>query len=327
MVPMTDLNQKYRPSTLSEVVGQDRAVRQLKEYVKRGDCPPSLLFSGPSGTGKTSAARAFARAMNCLDPKDGDACAACAWCEERPANVDVCLRKVDVTNMGGVEGIRQMRDESRHYHPFSKWWFYILDEAHELATGLQQDALLEPLEEPGLDSRWILVTTSPEKLNKPIRTRTTEITFGPVDEAEIEARLVYVSRSEGGEVDANEIARIAQRSEGSPRVAMKLLDELLLGLPPSDTEDRSTLATRLVTSALDGDCASAPDLASMIAEGRNASSVAGMFDAIVDDVFDILRGREPTLVRLRGRQHLAALEDLERTSLKPLREALRTVTS
>ena len=248
-------------------------------------------------------------------------------CEAKPSTVQLSVLELDVTSIGGIEGIRDRVDESRHFNPYSTWRVYILDEAHHLATGLQQDALLKPLEEPGSKSIWILVTTAPEKLNKPVRQRTTPVLFAPLAEEDVVGLLKQVSEAEGANVGPSDIARLAGIADGSPRAALILLDQLLIGIPPSVGADTSSLVSRLVTTALEGDVASTLDLAASIAEGRNASSVGDMFGGIADDILEIRREGEPSMVRLRGRQHVAALKGLDPTSLNEFRETARLVSS
>ena len=166
----TALYRKFRPLTFDEFAGQEHITRTLKNQIKAGRVGHAYLFSGGRGTGKTSAAKVLARAVNCLNPKDGEPCNECEICKGILNGSLTDVVEMDAASNNGVDDIRQIREEVNFVPTKAKYRIYIIDEVHMLSTGAF-NALLKTLEEPPEHVKFILATTEPQKLPTTILSR------------------------------------------------------------------------------------------------------------------------------------------------------------
>ncbi|MBQ9145572.1 MAG: DNA polymerase III subunit gamma/tau, partial [Clostridia bacterium] len=179
----TSLYRKYRPQNFDEAIGQEGIVRILRNMISSGNIPHALLFTGTRGTGKTSFARIFAKAVNCLSPKNGSPCGECAACRAM-ANTSIDLMEIDAASNNGVDDIRALR-ESVVYPPADatlRYKVYIIDEVHQL-TSAAFNAFLKTLEEPPAHCIFILATTEAQKLPATILSRCLRFDFRLYDQA------------------------------------------------------------------------------------------------------------------------------------------------
>lgn len=220
---------KYRPQTLSDL--DLTGVREsLSKIVKSGNIPHAFLFSGPRGTGKTSAARILAKTVNCeADAEDRDGiepCNKCDQCTSITKGINIDVIELDAASHRGIDDIRSLRDAVKLAPAKAKKKVYIIDEAHMLTTEAS-NALLKTLEEPPEHVMFILATTNPEKLIETIRSRVTNIKFDKATNKEIVDRLEKVSSGEKLKVGKDSLELIAGVSDGSFRDAVKLLEQLV----------------------------------------------------------------------------------------------------
>ena len=217
---------KYRPQKIEDL--DIKNVREsLGKIVVSGKIPHAFLFSGPKGTGKTSAARILAKVVNCQrnEKKYGEPCNKCSQCKSitRGANIDVI--ELDAASHRGIDDVRALRDAVKLAPANSRKKVYIIDEAHMLTTEAA-NALLKTLEEPPDHVMFILATTNPEKLIETVRSRVTNIVFKKATEKEVERSLAKIAKGEKLK-DKGAISLIAQKSDGSFRDAAKILEELV----------------------------------------------------------------------------------------------------
>ncbi len=237
---------KYRPQTLNELDIEE--VRDsLKKILSSGKIPHALIFSGPKGTGKTSAARILAKVVNCEDPqKDGEPCNRCDQCLTiaRGENLDVL--ELDAASHRGIDDVRALREAVKLASTKAKKKVYIIDEAHML-TLEASNALLKTLEEPPPHVVFILATTNPEKLIPTIRSRATEIIFRKALVPEIVRSLKRVIKGEKLDAEEHVLEMLAQASDGSFRDAVKILEQIILeGKKLVDEEVSEFLFTKKV---------------------------------------------------------------------------------
>lgn len=220
---------KYRPQTLSDLdlVG---ARESLIKIVKSGNISHALLFSGPRGTGKTSAARILAKTINCeavqKERNEIEPCNKCEQCMSITKGINIDVIELDAASHRGIDDIRVLRDAVKLAPIKAKKKIYIIDEAHML-TVEASNALLKTLEEPPEHVIFILATTNPEKLIDTIRSRVTNIKFTKATNKEIVARLEKVAWGEGLKVTTDTLDLLAQVSEGSFRDAVKILEQVV----------------------------------------------------------------------------------------------------
>jgi len=220
----TALYRKLRPTTFGAVVGQQHIVKTLTNQIINGRISHAYLFCGVRGTGKTSCAKIFARAVNCINPQNGEACGACPSCVEiaRGASLDVV--EIDAASNNGVDNIRDLREEVR-YPPSGKYKVYIIDEVHMLSTGAF-NALLKTLEEPPPHVIFILATTDPQKIPATIHSRLMRFDFHRISQADMGAALAGYTAEEGIRISPDALDYVVQISDGGMRDALSLLDRL-----------------------------------------------------------------------------------------------------
>lgn len=184
----TALYRKYRPDTFDEVKGQDQAVTPLRNQIISGRIGHAFMFCGTRGTGKTSVAKIFARAVNCEHPVDGNPCGECESCRAIARGASMNVIEIDAASNNGVDNIRQIRDEVAYPPTEGKYKVYIIDECHMLSGGAE-NALLKTLEEPPSYVIFILATTDPQKVAVTIKSRCQQYNFKRLTVPEISDRI------------------------------------------------------------------------------------------------------------------------------------------
>ena len=218
------LYRKYRPQTFEDVCGRETIVRTLKNQITKGRTGHSYLFCGTRGTGKTTIAKIFARAVNCENPKDGNPCGECACCRATLADANLNVVEMDAASNNGVDDIRAVIEQVEYSPTQGRFRVFIIDEAHMLSTAAF-NALLKTLEEPPSYCIFILCTTEPNKLPVTILSRCQRYDFGRMSVQTISERLQTVCEREGLQVEERAIRYIASAADGSMRDALSILDQ------------------------------------------------------------------------------------------------------
>ena len=221
-----ELYRKYRSQTFSQLVGQEVVAKTLKQAVEQEKISHAYLFSGPRGTGKTSVAKIFAKAMNCPNQVDGEPCNNCYICQAVTEGSLEDVIEMDAASNNGVDEIREIRDKSTYAPSLARYKVYIIDEVHMLSTGAF-NALLKTLEEPTQNVVFILATTELHKIPATILSRVQRFEFKSIRTQDITAHIHHILEKEhiSSEPDAVEI--IARRAEGGMRDALSILDQAL----------------------------------------------------------------------------------------------------
>ena len=219
------LYRKYRPLQFEDVVGQNVIVNTLKNAVVYNHISHAYLFSGPRGTGKTTIAKIFARAVNCLDSKDGLACGKCKNCQYSFSKECMDIIEIDAASNNGVDEIRELRNNVNILPSELKYKVYIIDEVHMLSIGAF-NALLKTIEEPPSHVIFVLATTDPQKIPATIISRCQWYTFKKISNNDIVKRLRKIVDNEEITVDNTVLEKIAEASDGGLRDAIGLLDKL-----------------------------------------------------------------------------------------------------
>ena len=220
------LYRKFRPQTFSEVKGQEHVVRTLKNQIKNNRIAHAYLFTGTRGTGKTSVAKIMARAINCLDPKDGEPCCECENCKAIGAGSFIDVIEMDAASNNGVDDIRNLIEETRYTPAKGRYKVFIIDEAH-MITKAAFNAFLKTLEEPPSYTVFILATTEPGKLPQTILSRVQRYDFRRISLADIKENLKELTVKEGASAQEYALDYIARLGDGSMRDAVSLLDKCL----------------------------------------------------------------------------------------------------
>ena len=220
------LYRKYRSQNFSQLVGQEVVAKTLKQAVEQEKISHAYLFSGPRGTGKTSVAKIFAKAMNCPNQVDGEPCNNCYICQ---AVTDGSLEDViemDAASNNGVDEIREIRDKSTYAPSLARYKVYIIDEVHMLSTGAF-NALLKTLEEPTQNVVFILATTELHKIPATILSRVQRFEFKSIKTQDIKEHIHYILEKEKISSEPEAVEIIARRAEGGMRDALSILDQAL----------------------------------------------------------------------------------------------------
>ncbi len=222
----TALYRKFRPLTFSEMVGQEHITRTLRNQIMANRVGHAYLFNGGRGTGKTSAAKILARAINCLNPKDGEPCNECEICKGAISGSLTDIVEMDAASNNSVEDIRSIREEVNFLPTKAKYRVYIIDEVHMLSTGAF-NALLKTLEEPPEHVKFILATTEPQKLPATILSRCQRFDFKKISNGDIIKRLEIVCKESNIEITKEALQIVATLSEGAMRDALSILERCI----------------------------------------------------------------------------------------------------
>ncbi|HFI0500891.1 TPA: DNA polymerase III subunit gamma/tau [Streptococcus suis] len=220
------LYRKYRSQTFGEMVGQEVVATTLKQAIEQGKISHAYLFSGPRGTGKTSAAKIFAKAMNCPNQAGGEPCNDCYICQAITEGSLEDVIEIDAASNNGVDEIRDIRDKSTYAPSLATYKVYIIDEVHMLSTGAF-NALLKTLEEPTENVVFILATTELHKIPATILSRVQRFEFKSIKVTDIQEHLAKILTKEGLVFDEQALTIIARRAEGGMRDALSILDQAL----------------------------------------------------------------------------------------------------
>ena len=220
------LYRKYRSQTFSQLVGQEVVAKTLKQAVEQEKISHAYLFSGPRGTGKTSVAKIFAKAMNCPNQVDGEPCNNCYICQAVTEGSLEDVIEMDAASNNGVDEIREIRDKSTYSPSLARYKVYIIDEVHMLSTGAF-NALLKTLEEPTQNVVFILATTELHKIPATILSRVQRFEFKSIRTQDITAHIHHILEKENISSEPDAVEIIARRAEGGMRDALSILDQAL----------------------------------------------------------------------------------------------------
>lgn len=220
------LYRRWRPQVFEDVVGQEHITQTLKNQIKNNNIAHAYLFCGTRGTGKTSTAKIFARAVNCMEPINFSPCNQCDTCMGIRNETMMDVIEIDAASNNGVDDIRELRENVKYPPTKGKYKIYIIDEVHMLSTGAF-NALLKTLEEPPHFVIFILATTEPHKIPSTILSRCQRFDFKRVKEADMVGNLAFICKEMGISIEENALKLIARNADGGMRDAQSLLDQCI----------------------------------------------------------------------------------------------------
>ena len=222
----TALYREWRPRTFNDVVGQEHITTTLKNQILNNRIAHAYLFCGTRGTGKTSTAKVFAKALNCLDLRDGEPCNKCEMCRKINEGLAIDVTELDAASNNGVDKIRDIIDDVKYPPQEARYKVYIMDEVHMLSAGAV-NAFLKTLEEPPNNVIFILATTDPQKLPITILSRCQRFDFKRINNSEITARLRKIVKEQNVLADERSLNLIARVSDGAMRDSLSILDQAI----------------------------------------------------------------------------------------------------
>ena len=334
------LYRKYRSQTFGQLVGQQVVARTLRQAVEQDKISHAYLFSGPRGTGKTSVAKIFAKAMNCPNQVNGEPCNDCYICESITNGSLEDVIEIDAASNNGVDEIRDIRDKSTYAPSLAKHKVYIIDEVHMLSTGAF-NALLKTLEEPTENVVFILATTELHKIPATILSRVQRFEFKSIKLPDIVQHLENILATEGIAYEADAVQIIARRAEGGMRDALSILDqalsltagsELTTAIAEEITGSISLAALdQYVAAILNHDATAALDQLSIIFDnGKNMARFVTDLLQYLRDLLIVQTGGENTHASdlfvanlVADQARLFALIDQATTSLADIKNSLQ----
>lgn len=308
------LYRTWRPQKFSDMIGQEVVTKTLKNAIITGQMSHAYLFNGPRGTGKTSAAKIFAKAVNCLHPIDGEPDGTCEICQSADAGTLGDIIELDAASNNGVDEIREIREDVNYAPTQATYKVYIIDEVHMLSTGAF-NALLKTLEEPPANVIFILATTEPQKIPATIISRTQRFDFKRIDAKASYQRMVYILTERGNQYDEMALRVIANAADGGMRDALSILDQALSFGDGAVTLENALLVTGSVTQSLLGEYLEAavqhdtPLALAKLSEVLSAGKDANRFvEDLISYARDLLLSTEaPDLITLVPDNHFNTL--------------------
>ena len=219
------LYRRWRPQTFAEIIGQEHVTHTLLNALRAGRIAHAYLFSGPRGTGKTTTARVLAKAVNCLDPQEGEPCNQCAICRSLNEGRSLDLIEIDAASNRGIDEIRELRERIAFAPSECRYKVYVIDEVHML-TKEAFNALLKTLEEPPPHAIFVLATTEPHRIPPTVLSRCQRFDFRRVSLQHLKQKLELICAKEGIRAEPAALEAIARYALGSFRDAESLLDQL-----------------------------------------------------------------------------------------------------
>lgn len=268
------LARKYRPQTFEDIVGQETVVRTLHNAIEQERIHHAYLFSGVRGVGKTTAARIFAKALNCVNGPTATPCNTCSICREITEGIDLDVREIDAATYTQVENVRELREVTQFQPARDRNRIFIIDEAHMLSTAAW-NALLKLIEEPPPHVVFIFATTEMQKVPLTILSRVQQFVFRKLTQTEVQDRLAVICRSEGIEAEKEALEIVARRGEGSVRDSLSLLDQVIA------FGGRSLRSRDVMTSLGLSDGGFFAELSELIGAGDPAGLMAKLDEAAV----------------------------------------------
>lgn len=322
----TALYRKFRPQEFEDVKGQEHIVTTLKNQIKADRIGHAYLFCGTRGTGKTTVAKIFAKAVNCEHPVDGSPCGECAICKAIADGSSMNVIEIDAASNNGVDNIRQIREEVTYRPTEGKYKVYIIDEVHMLSAGAF-NALLKTLEEPPSYVIFILATTEAHKIPITILSRCQRYDFHRISIDTIAGRLMDLMKEEQVEVEEKAIRYVAKAGDGSMRDALSLLDQCIafhLGetltydnvlevLGAVDTEIFSQLLRQIINKDITGAIGT---LDTLVDEGREMGQMVTDFTWYLRNLLLMQSSDDMEDVLDMSKEHIAALKE-EAELIKP----------
>ncbi len=315
----TALYRKFRPQEFEDVKGQDHIVTTLKNQIKADRIGHAYLFCGTRGTGKTTVAKIFAKAVNCEHPVDGSPCGECAMCKAIADGSSMNVIEIDAASNNGVDNIRQIREEVTYRPTEGRFKVYIIDEVHMLSPGAF-NALLKTLEEPPAYVIFVLATTEAHKIPITILSRCQRYDFHRISIDTIAARLMDLMQEEQVDVEERAIRYVAKAGDGSMRDALSLLDQCIafhLGetltyenvlevLGAVDTEIFSQLLRQIINKDITGAIGT---LDTLVDEGREMGQMVNDFTWYMRNLLLLQSSDDMEDVLDMSKEHLAALKE------------------
>lgn len=317
-VPHQALYRRWRAQTFAQIVGQDAVVQTLRNGVRAGRVSHAVLFVGPRGTGKTSLARILAKALNCTDLRDGDACDSCVACVSIREGTTLDLVEIDAASNRGIEAVRELRERLPYPPGQLRRKVYILDEAHQL-TKDAWNALLKSIEEPPPFVNFMFASTEPSGFPAAILSRLQRYDVRRLTVAEIEGKLTRILAADGRDAEPAAVHLIARLAAGGMRDAESMLDQLLSAAPERITEGHVRELLGLA------DAEAVDSFVSALIAPDPAAGIA-LLDALEE------RGRDPrTLldqaVELLRARLVAGLADPDAADLPAIADAARRLAA
>ncbi|MCI8342118.1 MAG: DNA polymerase III subunit gamma/tau [Firmicutes bacterium] len=309
----TALYRKFRPDSFSGIIGQEHIVRTLKNQIASGRVSHAYLFCGTRGTGKTSTAKIFAKAINCISLEEGEPCGKCDMCRAIEEGRSVNVIEIDAASNNSVDNIREIREEVKYPPAEGKYKVYIIDEVHMLSQGAY-NALLKTLEEPPEHVMFILATTDPQKVPATIHSRCQRFNFKRITSEEIAATLRKYVDMEGIEAEDNALRHIAVLSDGSLRDSLSILDQCV-----SFFFDETITAEKVRTITGTVDDSVFFDIANAIFE-KDIPFAMDVIDEVVNSGRDIKRFLDGLIVHIRNLLVALTVDEAE-TILDTLEES------
>lgn len=276
------LYRKYRPEDFYDFAGQDEITRSLRYQVKTGTFGHSYIFSGIRGTGKTSMAKVFAKAINCLSPEEGNPCGVCESCVNSKKGLSLDVVEMDAASNNGVDDIRELRENARFLPAGSKYKVYIIDEVQMLSTSAF-NALLKTLEEPAPSVIFILATTELHKIPETILSRCMRYNFKRIEREAMVGRLAKICEMEGVDYEMEALEIIGEQGGGALRDAITLMDKAF-------AMARGNLTVKSVQESL-----------GLLGRDRTHQLLLGLFLGKIDEAISILgtilgEGKEVSMI-------------------------------
>jgi DNA polymerase-3 subunit gamma/tau len=285
------LARKWRPQTFQDMTGQEHVVRTLANAIKANRVAHAYLFCGPRGTGKTTAARLLAKALNCEKGPTPEPCGVCRACVEIAAGNSVDVAEIDGASNNGVENVREIRENAKYLPQRDRHKIYIIDEVHMLSSAAF-NALLKTLEEPPGHVKFIFATTEPQKLPETILSRCQRHNFRRIPVAVMLQRLKEISGKEGAHVSDRALALVVRQSEGGMRDALSLLDQVLSACGDAPTDEQVAEALGAV------DRTAVQDMAEALVR-RDPKRVLARTEELYNTGIDLRRVAEELALQIR----------------------------